>query len=178
MIQSPTIKSMTKGTRTDATLTEWVRLLAPSGTMRLDVPSLLHLAGWALSPEYRDADRAAFVIHMMFGTQAYPGDYHLTSFTPATLEAHLARAGLFVRSVELRDGWLFAVAASREPAPIAPVWPVVPLMEHFEALNRAHQATLASTSWRLTAPLRALVSAARTLLTGTSRLLPGGEKRD
>jgi predicted SAM-dependent methyltransferase len=73
-------------TRTDAVLAELTRLLAPDGTMRLRVPTLLQLAGLALSPGYQDAEHAAGIIHLMFGTQAHTGDYHHTSFTPATLE--------------------------------------------------------------------------------------------
>jgi predicted SAM-dependent methyltransferase len=160
-------------TKTDAVLTEWARLLAPNGIMRLGVPSLLHLADLALSPGYRDAEHANGIIHLMFGTQAYTGDFHFTSFTPATLHAHLHRAGLFVRSVDLRDGWVYDVGASRV-APSGTVdWPAVPTMDRldmFEHLNhrldmleQLNRSMLASTSWRLTAPLRWLATGARTL---------------
>jgi SAM-dependent methyltransferase len=122
-------------TRTDAVLAEWTRLLAPAGRIRIRVPSLLHLAAMVLAPENRDPDRTAGLILLMYGTQAYTGDYHLTSFTPATLTRHLANVGLYASAVGMLDGWMFEVDASRISVP-PPIWPE-PTIGQVEDLRRA-----------------------------------------
>jgi hypothetical protein len=137
-------------TKTDAVLAEWTRLLAPTGRMYIQVPSLKHLAAWILEPARQDADQAAGIIHMMFGTQFQPGDYHLTSFTRTTLTRHFANAGLHITAVGLFHGWLFDVTASHTASREPVAWPEPATAEaELEAMRR-------STSWRVTAPLRAL----------------------
>jgi hypothetical protein len=135
-------------TRTDAVLAEWARLLAADGRLQLRVPSLLHLAMLLIAPENRGADRASQLIHLLFGTQAYTGDYHLTSFTAATLERHLAVAGLIAHGVGMRDGWMFEVLASRVQPRAPAIWPE-PTITQLDAVYH-------STSWRITAPLRGI----------------------
>jgi SAM-dependent methyltransferase len=142
-------------TRTDTILAEWARLLSPDGHLVLEVPSLLHLAGLVLE-QAKSADMAAAYIHMMFGTQAYVGDYHFTSFTPATLQQHLVKVGLAARGpVELIHGWCFRLTAVRYPA--SAEWPKVPLLERLETAEAEYRAICASRSWRLLSPARAIV---------------------
>jgi hypothetical protein len=117
--------------------------------MHLRVPSLLHLATILLARENRDADRAAAIIHLLYGTQAYTGDYHFAGFTAATLERHLARVGLSASSVGIKDGWLFEVEASKIPGRPAK-WP--------EPTNLRIEDMYSSTRRRVTAPLRAIKS--------------------
>lgn len=142
-------------TRTQAVLAEWTRLLAPDGRILLRVPSLLHLAAMLLEPENRDPNRTAGLIHLLYGTQAYPGDFHLAGFTATTLEQQLAGVGLVANAVGLKDGWMFEVVASRTAGPDGAVWPE-PTVAQVEALIAEVAALRRSTSWRVTAPLRAI----------------------
>ncbi|MBD0272146.1 MAG: methyltransferase domain-containing protein [Acetobacteraceae bacterium] len=99
--------------RTVPALREWARLLAPGGVLALRVPSLLDTFGLLADPARREPAAAAEVIHLVYGTQGYRGDYHLSGFTAATLGAQLAEAGLLVCEAKLRDGWLFEVRARK-----------------------------------------------------------------
>jgi SAM-dependent methyltransferase len=144
-------------TKTDDVLEEWARLLAPTGHMFVRVPSLQHLAALSLADGYQDADHAAGIIHLLFGTQAQTGDYHLTSFTRATLVRHFARVGLHVVSVALMDGWMYDLEVSRTPAVEPAVWPAVAsLADAVPDVSAQLAAMRQSTSWRITAPLRAV----------------------
>ena len=173
-------------TKTDEVLEEWARLLAPAGHMFVRVPSLQHLAALTLADGYQDADHAEGIIHLLFGTQAQTGDYHLTSFTRATLVRHFARVGLHVVSVTLMDGWMYDMEMSRAPAAEPVVWPAVKSLAdavpdvsaRLAAMPRA-SAELAgmrqSASWRITAPLkmlRPLIYALRSML-GVNGLAAG-----
>jgi len=84
------------------------------------MPSLLHLMGMLASPEWRAPEKAAEVMHLMFGSQAYNGDYHLSGYTPALLVKLLGDAGLLVCEARVRDGWLFEMRARKAPALTAP----------------------------------------------------------
>jgi predicted SAM-dependent methyltransferase len=99
--------------RTAPALAEWSRLLAPEGVLHLRVPSLFGLFELLASPDRRDAARAEEIVHLMYGTQAYTGDYHLAGFTEATLDSHLRRAGLLVCEASIMHGWLFDVRARK-----------------------------------------------------------------
>jgi predicted SAM-dependent methyltransferase len=100
-------------TRTLDVLRRWSALLAPGGTLSLRVPSLLDLAALIGKPENQGRERQETLMQCMFGTQAYDGDYHLTSFTRPLLTEYLADAGLRVVEWRLRDEWLFEVTAEK-----------------------------------------------------------------
>jgi predicted SAM-dependent methyltransferase len=96
-------------TSTQEALEEWNRLLEHRGKLFLRVPSLDGLTRLFQR-------RATFAEHMelmqcLFGTQAYSGDFHQTSFTRILLNGYLERSGFQPESVELRDEWLFDVVA-------------------------------------------------------------------
>ena len=99
--------------KTADALTEWARLLAPEGTLCIQVPSLLHLLELLAAPANREAEAARSVVHLIYGTQAYTGDYHLAGFTATILERHLADAGLLVCEAQILHGWLFEVTARK-----------------------------------------------------------------
>lgn len=99
--------------KTMVALAEWSRLLTPNGILQLRVPSLLGMFELLAQPDRRDPDQAEEVIHLIYGTQAYTGDYHLAGFTAATLARHLANAGLLVCEAQIRDQWLFDVRARK-----------------------------------------------------------------
>jgi SAM-dependent methyltransferase len=99
--------------KTDEALAEWARLLAPEGTLHARVPSLLHLLEMLAAPANLEAEAARNIVHLIYGTQAYTGDYHLAGFTATMLERHLAEAGLLVCEAEILHGWLFEVSARK-----------------------------------------------------------------
>ncbi|WPL15606.1 hypothetical protein Thiowin_00508 [Thiorhodovibrio winogradskyi] len=107
--------------RLPALLREWNRLLEMDGLLHFRVPSLLDLAKLFELEENQTAARHEALLQCLFGTQAYPGDYHLNSFTHLTLTAALSAAGFDLVSVTVMDDWLFdGVArkcARREPDP-------------------------------------------------------------
>lgn len=99
--------------RTQPALDEWSRLLGDGGTLILRVPSLLDLFEMLSAPERRGFDAAQEIVHLLYGTQAYTGDYHLTSFTPELLDGYLSRAGFLVCEASLLHGWLFDIRARK-----------------------------------------------------------------
>lgn len=94
-------------------LREWARLLAPEGILHVRVPSLFGMFELLARPEYREPARAEEIIHLMYGTQAYTGDYHLAGFTARTLDDQLRKAGLLVCGATILHGWLFDVRARK-----------------------------------------------------------------
>jgi SAM-dependent methyltransferase len=101
-------------------LAEWRRLLRPEGRLVLRTTDLMSLLRWIEGSD--DADRHRQVLHFVFGTQAYDGDFHLTGFTDVVLCDELARAGFHRVTVERRDGWLWEGDAYAQPrgGPAAP----------------------------------------------------------
>lgn len=99
--------------KTVPTLKEWARIMRPGGVIHIRVPSLLDLFSMLSSPERRSLEESEKVIHLIHGTQAYTGDYHLAGFTPVVLEAYLKQAGLLLCHAHLRDEWLFEVSARK-----------------------------------------------------------------
>jgi len=101
---------------TDRALAEWSRLLRPGGTIRIRVPSYLHLAERLLCGGYDSDQHHRSTMHLAYGTQAHTGDFHHTCFTPLTLREHLHRAGLGVCGADVMDGWMFEVVAVKGSA--------------------------------------------------------------
>jgi hypothetical protein len=66
---------------------------------------LMSLVRWIGASD--DADRHREILHFLFGTQAYDGDFHLMAYTDVVLCAELARAGFHRVTLERRDGWLW-----------------------------------------------------------------------
>ena len=96
---------------TDLSLQEWARLLAPAGVLRIRTSNVLGLARLLAASTSVDTHRV--LIQSLFGTQAYPGDFHVTGFTEITLMDHLVRAGLTRIVLQGRDGWLFDAEGSK-----------------------------------------------------------------
>jgi hypothetical protein len=53
------------------------------------------------------------LIHCLFGTQAYTGDYHLAGFSDLTLVDHLHEAGFDQIRITRHHGWLLVADARR-----------------------------------------------------------------
>lgn len=99
--------------RVSVALREWARLAAFGGLLRLRVPSLPHTVALLSTVERRAPEAAEEVMQMVYGTQAYGGDFHLSGFTFRSLAARLDAAGFKVCEASLRDGWLIEATARR-----------------------------------------------------------------
>lgn len=98
-------------TSTSSALREWSRLLQIGGYLCLRVPSFEELA--ALFRESNTFERHIELMQFLFGTQAYTGDFHFTSFTRILLEGYLRQAGFQVEKITTLHGWLFDVTARK-----------------------------------------------------------------
>jgi hypothetical protein len=98
---------------TSRALAEWARVMKHGGSITIRVPSLLHLIEMLLCGDYQSPAFHEGVIQCAYGTQAYDGDYHLTTFTPLVLQQHLLAAGLTPRAAHLVDGWMLEVVAGK-----------------------------------------------------------------
>ncbi|MDQ6621406.1 MAG: DUF4214 domain-containing protein [Pseudomonadota bacterium] len=98
-------------TATGGALREWNRLLRRGGKLHLRVPSLEGLCEMFRSrPQFEQHLR---LMQNLFGTQAYTGDFHLTSFTRVLMEGYLQRTGFRVAQLRVMDGWLFDLVAEK-----------------------------------------------------------------
>ena len=102
-------------------LAEWNRLLAPRGRIHLRTIDLVALGRWLAESD--DPDRHRQVVHLIYGTQAYDGDYHLSGFTDVLLRDYLDRAGFGEITLGIRDGWLWEVEAVKVGEPRPPAEP-------------------------------------------------------
>jgi predicted SAM-dependent methyltransferase len=100
-------------TSTGPILAHWNRLLRPGGTLVLRVPNILAIARLLERNEYRDPAQQELLIQFLYGTQAYTGDFHLTSFTEILLRHYLQGAGFKVTSLRPFEVWLFDVTATK-----------------------------------------------------------------
>ncbi|GJE43735.1 DUF4214 domain-containing protein [Methylobacterium soli] len=94
-------------------LREWGRLLAPDGVLKVRVPSLTDMAALAALPDWQSEEKQSYLINMVYGTQAYPGDYHLCGYTPWTITPHAREAGLIISGASLKDTWLYDLTFRR-----------------------------------------------------------------
>lgn len=99
--------------KTVVALTEWSRLLSLAGVIDIRVPSLWGMFELLVKPDNREPERAEKIIHLMYGTQAYNGDYHLAGFTAELLVEYLKRAGLVVKRAATHDEWLYDLQVTK-----------------------------------------------------------------
>ncbi len=104
-------------TDTRLVLCTWNRVLKAGGTINIRAPSLIDLASLFSNPENQTAERQDHLIQCMFGTQAYSGDYHYTSFTKISLKNHLHETGFELKTLNVVDGWLFDAIATKVSTP-------------------------------------------------------------
>jgi predicted SAM-dependent methyltransferase len=90
---------------TASALREWNRLLCIGGRLHLRVPSLEGL--WEMFREKPTFENHVAMMQNLFGTQAYNGDFHYTTFTRVLLEGFLQRTGFQVERLDVLHGWLF-----------------------------------------------------------------------
>ncbi|GJE59834.1 DUF4214 domain-containing protein [Methylobacterium trifolii] len=99
-----------------ASLREWGRLLSSTGTLKVRVPSFYDMAILSRRADFQTEEMQQYLVQMVYGTQAYPGDFHLCGYTPWTLKANARDAGLIVTDIRLKDDWLYDVTLRRADA--------------------------------------------------------------
>lgn len=97
--------------QTGEVLDHWNRIIAPGGTLSLRVPDVLAVADLLRKRENATFEKQKKLIHDLFGTQSYTGDFHLTSFTELLLRQYLAASGFEVKRMEPFMDWLLEVQA-------------------------------------------------------------------
>lgn len=105
-------------------LDEWHRLLRPGGRIEVQTPDVV-ACGRLLRRQDTVADHQQ-LIHQLWGTQAYTGDFHLAGFTDLVLIAALTESGFHHTRIEARDGWMLVATAEKRgdeaPDPLAIGW--------------------------------------------------------
>jgi FkbM family methyltransferase len=108
-------------TSTTEALAEWRRVTKADGVARIRVPSLFHAVDLMRSADTLSMHQ--ILLQNLYGTQAYAGDVHLTSFTDRTLADALHSAGYRRVCAELVDHWLWDVTAwACSGQPLALFW--------------------------------------------------------
>jgi predicted SAM-dependent methyltransferase len=98
---------------TELALKEWSRLLKHGGILKLRVPSVIDLLELFKAEHYQTVEGQQKLLQCLFGTQAYDGDWHFTSFTQKLLTYYLETASFAKIEFKLIDGWLFDVTAEK-----------------------------------------------------------------
>lgn len=94
-------------------LKEWNRVLENGGTLRLRVPSLIHLLGLLRDENRQSVQEQKQLIQCLYGTQGYEGDFHFNGYTEVTLRQDLLAAGFELTQLEIVDEWLFDAEARK-----------------------------------------------------------------
>jgi predicted SAM-dependent methyltransferase len=100
-------------TDTARTLFHWNRPLRMGGILRLRLPSVLGIADLLRDPKNHAPTMQEELIQCLFGTQAYTGDFHYTSFTRPLIDHYLAMTGFEIAQLDMLHGWLFEVEARK-----------------------------------------------------------------
>jgi FkbM family methyltransferase len=98
-------------TETELALKEWHRLLQMGGILKLRVPDIASAV--AILTSDTDINHQKGWNQMIFGTQAYTGDYHFTSFTDVLVRHYLEEAGFKINELKLFDRWLLDIIAEK-----------------------------------------------------------------
>lgn len=94
-------------TQTLSALVHWNRLLKSGGVITIRAPSAIGIADLLKHPGHQSPAKQEELMQFLFGTQAYTGDWHFTSFTTVLLEHYMKEAGFQPTKVDLLHGWLF-----------------------------------------------------------------------
>jgi Methyltransferase domain len=108
-------------TSTADALREWARVVAPGGSIHARFPSLVHAV--ELMQRKNDVEGHRVLMQNLYGTQAYTGDVHLTSFTDLTVAEDFHAAGFRELVATVADEWMWDVWAKVTPgAPVGVFW--------------------------------------------------------
>lgn len=101
-------------TSTTRALLHWASLLKKDGILTIRVPDILGVAQMLSDPKNQSIERQEVIIQNLFGTQAYTGDFHYTSFTEVTIRHYLEQCGFSIVEFKKLDGWLFEISAAKK----------------------------------------------------------------
>lgn len=95
--------------QTIGVLLDWAELLVEGGSLCLKTSSIEGVAR-QISKEPSFRQQYGWTL-CLFGTQAHPGDFHLTGFSTTTLRVYLLAAGFDLNRMWLTDKWLLNAEA-------------------------------------------------------------------
>lgn len=101
-------------TSTKRALVHWGSLLKQKGLLKIRVPDVMGAAKMLGDRSNQSVERQEAIIQNLFGTQAYTGDFHFTTFTEPLIRHYLGECGFSIVSFEKLDGWLFEISASKD----------------------------------------------------------------
>jgi len=84
------VEHFTRADFVERILPEWLRLLAPGGMLELVTPDLHAMAQAWLQGQLSEPD----FVHVLYGGQDYPGDFHYHLYSPAALTSLLQAQGM------------------------------------------------------------------------------------
>jgi predicted SAM-dependent methyltransferase len=126
--------------KTKLVLSEWNRLLKKSGTLHLQVPDLLGILSLLKKEEYQSIEKQEGLVHCLFGSQQYHGDFHQTGFTELILRNYLAETGFETLNVSRKDEWLLQISAKKVKECI--LGEFLSIQDHTEFIETAYMTIL------------------------------------
>lgn len=126
--------------KTKLVLSEWNRLLKNNGSLHLQVPDLLGILSLFKKDEYQSIDKQEGLVHCLFGSQQYHGDFHHTGFTELILRNYLAETGFKILDVSRTDDWLLRVSAKKVKECI--LGEFLSILDHTEFIETAYMTIL------------------------------------
>jgi predicted SAM-dependent methyltransferase len=122
-------------------LLDWAELLGDGGRLVIKTSSIEGVAQ-QLAADSSFREQYGWTL-WLFGSQAHPGDFHLTGFTDTTLRVHLLAAGFDVERIWLADKWLLHAEAVKSSSWSLPATELADLSDedfvravHLDALGR------------------------------------------
>lgn len=101
-------------TSTKRALLHWGSLLKPKGILRIRVPDIIGAAKMLADRKNQSIEQQETIIQNLFGTQAYTGDFHFTTFTEVVIRHYLEECGFSIVEFKRMDDWLFDISAAKE----------------------------------------------------------------
>ena len=101
-------------TSTKRALLHWASLLKRQGILKIRVPDVLGAASMLADRRNQSIERQETIIQNLFGTQAYTGDFHFTTFTEVVIRHYLQQCGFSIVEFKKMDSWLFDISAAKQ----------------------------------------------------------------
>lgn len=99
---------------TKRALLHWSSLLKINGELYLRVPNVIGVCNLLQKKDNHSVSKHEQLIRCLFGTQAYSGDYHYTTFTELVIRSYLEQCGYSISYITERDDWLFDICAIKK----------------------------------------------------------------
>jgi hypothetical protein len=92
---------------------EWNRVLALGGSLYVRTTYLNGLLRMLESPDFQTIELQELLVHCLFSTQVYEGDFHLTAFTEPLFRFYLWETGFEITELRVQGDWLFEAHARK-----------------------------------------------------------------